>query len=214
MNQGIRFDLAYETMPWHKADAVVFDIGNVLVRYAPEELAARIFPGEEEKQRHMLERVYGGPQWQEIDRGTLGFEEAARQLADGGAYPYEDYLRAFRTGLELSEPVEEGWRAAARCRRAGKRLYLLSNYSLEGYRALRERFGARFDVFDGGVISSHELLLKPEAAIYDTLLRRYSLEAGRTLFIDDSLANVEGAMRAGIHGFHMNESGKMDRFFV
>ena len=25
MSEGIRFDLAYETMPWHKVDAVVFD---------------------------------------------------------------------------------------------------------------------------------------------------------------------------------------------
>ena len=27
MENGIRFDLEYETMPWHRVDAVVFDIG-------------------------------------------------------------------------------------------------------------------------------------------------------------------------------------------
>ena len=29
MENGIRFDLEYETMPWHRVDAVVFDIGNM-----------------------------------------------------------------------------------------------------------------------------------------------------------------------------------------
>lgn len=215
MAEGIRFDREYETMPWHKVDAVAFDIGNVLVRYAPESLVAGLFPQDEEKRRHMLRFVYGGPQWQALDRGSITFEEAARQLAAKGVYPYEDYLRVFLTGLELREPVEEGWRAAARCRRAGKRLYILSNYSREGYDALRGRLGPRFDAqFDGAVISSHLLLLKPERAIYEALLRKYALAPERVLFIDDLEKNVDGACACGLGGFHFAQPGALDRFFI
>lgn len=214
MDTGIRFDIAYETMPWHKVDAVAFDIGNVLVEYPPEKLVAGLYPDDPQKQAHMLRYVYGGPQWQEIDRGTLDFERAARQIAEGGVYPYEDYLNVFLTGIELKELIEEGWRAAERCRRAGKRLYLLSNYSREGYRALRERFADRFALFDGAVISYELLMLKPERGIYEALLKRFSLEADRLLFIDDLLPNVEGARACGISAFHYAAPGALDRFFL
>ena len=44
MNEGTRFDLVYETMPWHKVDTVVFDIGNVLIRFAPDDFLQQLFP--------------------------------------------------------------------------------------------------------------------------------------------------------------------------
>ena len=214
MNAGTRFDLIYETMPWHKVDAVVFDVGNVLLRFTPLELVLELFPGDREKQRHMLERVYGGPEWKEFDRGTLDFGEAARAFSARYGYPEEDYLRAVRSCFELKEPIEEGWRAAARCRRAGKRLYILSNYSREGYETVRARFADRFAIFDGECVSAYHHLIKPDPAIYETLIRSFSLEPGRTLFIDDTLANVEAANRMGIHAFHRQENGLMDRFFI
>ena len=80
---------------------------------------------------------------------------------------------------------------------------------------MREKYAGLFgDLFDGGVISCYEHQLKPEREIYQTLIGRYGLEPSRSLFIDDTLGNVEGAMKMGIHGFHMHESGMMDRFFL
>lgn len=214
MNEGIRFDLTYETMPWHKVDAVVFDIGNVLIRYAPDDFVQQLFPGDEAAQRHMLEHVFGGPYWPEFDRGTMDYEEAARRLSAQFGRTEAEYLHALRGWIELKTPVEEGWRAAGRCRRAGKRLYLLSNYPREGYARMREKFADRFALFDGGCISSDCHRLKPEPEIYRTLIDQCSLTPERTLFIDDTLANVEGAMKSGIYGFHMHENGMMDRFFI
>ena len=209
-----RFDLAYETMPWHKVDAVVFDIGNVLIRFAPDDFIAQLFPGDEAKQREMMARVFKGPYWLDFDRGVIDYDTAAARLAQQFGGDVRDYLHAMRGWIELKTPIEEGWRAVARCRRAGKRLYLLSNYGQEAYERLREKFAGLFDAFDGGVISCYEHVIKPEAAIYDTLKGRYGLAPGRALFIDDTLANVQAGMDAGIHGFHMDENGKMDRFFL
>jgi len=214
MNDATRFDLSYDTMPWHKVDAVVFDIGNILIRYAPDDFVQRLFPGDEAKQAHMLAHVFHGPYWLEFDRGTMEYPEAARRLSARFGGEEADYLHALRGWIELKTPIEEGWRAARRCRRAGKRLYLLSNYPREGYARLREKFADRFEIFDGGCISCMCHLVKPEPAIYDELIRSCALVPERTLFIDDRLANVEGAMKSGIHGFHMQENGMMDRFFI
>lgn len=211
---GIRYDLTYETMPWHKVDAVVFDIGNVLIRYEPERIVRELFPGDEAKQRHILDKVYFAPEWQAFDRGTLDFDEAAQMFSERYGYPLEDYVRAVRVALELKEPLEEGWRAARRCKRAGKRLYLLSNYSREGYLRLRERFADRFALFDGDCVSAFYHQIKPEPEIYDTLIAKFSLDPARALFIDDSLANVEAACAKGMGGFHRHENGMMDRFFL
>lgn len=214
MEAGTRFDLIYETMPWHKVDTVVFDIGNVLVRYAPEEIVRELFPGDEEKQAHMLRVVYNGPQWQELDRGTLDYHGAAELFHAQHGYPVEDYLRALFSSFDLKEPIEEGWRAVARCKRAGKHLYLLSNYGSEGYDRMRGRLADRFALFEGDCISAHYHQLKPEPEIYRTLIDKFSIDPQRTLFIDDSLPNIEGANRAGIHGFHKHEKGQLDRFFI
>lgn len=214
MNEGIRFDLEYETMPWHKVDAVVFDIGNVLIRFAPDDFLERLFPGDEEKQKHMLKVVYQGPQWKLLDRGTLTYEEASRQLAQEYAGEYEAYMHAFEGWIELKTPLEEGWRAAQRCKRAGKHIYLLSNYPRKGYERLREKFADRFEIFENDVVSCYLHQMKPEKEIYQTLIDTCGIEPSRTVFIDDTLENVEGAMKMGIHGFHMHEKGMMDRFFL
>ena len=214
MKTAQRYDLVHAAMPWEAVDAVVFDIGNVLIRYAPDDFLRRLFPGNEGKQQDMLAQVYQGKYWPMFDRGTMGYEEAARLLHEEYGYPVEDYLHALRGWIELKTPIEEGWRAAERCKEKGKRIYLLSNYPLEGYARLREKYAELFNVFDGGVISCccHEC--KPEDAIYQRLLSECGLTVGRCVFIDDTLANVEGAIRNGIHGFHMHESGMMDRFFI
>lgn len=214
MSEAMRFDLAYETMPWHKVDAVVFDIGNILIRYAPDEFLEILFPGDPERQAHMMKAVYCGPYWLSFDRGTMTYEEASRRLAQEFGGRYEDYLHACEGWIELKTPLEEGWRAAQRCRRAGKKLFLLSNYPQRGYERLREKFADRFTVFDGGVISCYAHQIKPEDEIYRMLIDACGIDPARTLFIDDRLENVEGGMRAGIHGFYMHEEGMMDRFFL
>ena len=50
------------------------------------------------------------------------------------------------------------------------------------------------------MVSAEEKLLKPQKEIFDTLLTRYGLEAGKCVFIDDLPANCEGAVYAGMHG--------------
>lgn len=215
MSEGIRFDLAYETMPWDQVDAVVFDIGNVLIYFAPDNFIEKLFPGDKQKQQDMLDRVYNGKYWPMFDLGTMTYEEAADRLAGEYGGEAAEYMHALVGWLELKRPIEEGWRAARRCKEMGKKLYLLSNYPQYGYEYLRREYAYLFDgLFEGGVISCYDHMVKPDRIIYETLTERCGFEPSRAVFIDDTLKNVEGAMAFGIHGFHMHESGMMDRFFL
>ena len=214
MQLGERFDIKYETMPWHHCDSVVFDIGGILIYYAPDEFVKKIFPDDLALQDHMLQHVYRGKYWPMFDRGTMEYEEAAEKLSREFGYPAKEYMRAMTEWFELKSPIEEGWRAVSRCKRSGMRLFLLSNYPERGFQRLLERFDERFRIFDGGVISCKVHLLKPEPGIYRLLTDRYSLDPRRTLFIDDIEENVNAATREGIHGFHKTKQGAMDTFFV
>ena len=215
MNEGIRFDLAYETMPWDKVDVVVFDIGNVLIRFAPDDFIQQLFPGDEEKQQHMMDHVYNGKYWPGFDRGTITYEEAATLLAKEQGGAYEDYMHGLMGWIELKYPLEEGWRAAKKAKSEGKKLYLLSNYPKAGYERLREKFADHFgDLFEGGIISCYDHVIKPDMEIYQLLCDRYGIDKSRAMFIDDTLRNIEGANKFGMHGFHLHEKGMLDRFFI
>ena len=105
MQTGIRFDQKYETMPWHRVDAVVFDIGNILIRYAPKDFLEQLFLGDEQLQRDMLARVYQGKYWESFDRGVMEYEDAAQRLVAEYGGRYEDYMRALTGWIELKKPL-------------------------------------------------------------------------------------------------------------
>ena len=88
-------------------------------------------------------------------------------------------------------------------KRAGYRLYVLSNMSREFIDFLRrtEIYGC----FDGEVVSCEEGVVKPEPRIYEILLDRFGLDPAETLFIDDRRSNLEAAAAFGIATFHFRE---------
>ncbi len=193
---------------------MVFDIGNVLITFAPEKFIVDLFPGDVQKQEEMLKHVFQGKYWPEFDRGTCSYEEAAQKLSEEFGGDPAEYLHAITGWIELKTPIEAGFQAAARCRRAGKRLWLLSNYHEPAYLRLREKFADRFSVFDGGTISCFHHINKPERGIYEALIREAQLVPERTLYLDDTLVNVEAAMEFGIHGFHVTGPEAVNRFFI
>ena len=81
-------------------------------------------------------------------------------------------------------------------------LYAITNFSHEFWPPFRAREAALFDRFRDVVVSGTEKLVKPDPAIYRLALARWGLEPGDTVFIDDNLANVEGARAVGMHAIH------------
>ncbi len=80
-------------------------------------------------------------------------------------------------------------------------LYYLSNMSVPYARALEAR-GLFLPWFEGGIFSGDVKVVKPERAIYALLAERFGLDPAQTIFIDDSVANVEAARHFGWHAIH------------
>ena len=88
---------------------------------------------------------------------------------------------------------------------AGVPLYLLSNAPAflddwaRGTGRLRHPFLGRFRDY---VVSGRVGLMKPDAAIFEMVCRTGGFSPRDAVFIDDVVANVEGARLAGLAGIH------------
>ncbi|WP_230531456.1 HAD family hydrolase [Microvirga roseola] len=182
---------------------VVFDIGNVLLRWDPRNLYRRIFDDEAEME-WFLSNVCTHDWNVEQDRGRDWDEAVALLIKD---HPrHEAPIRAFheRWSETVSGVFEEHVALLQRLREAGVPNFCITNFSGPKFILAQQRFPFLAG-FDGIVVSGDERLLKPDPAIYRLLLDRYGLEAGDCIFIDDSKANVEGARAVGMYAIHYAE---------
>jgi HAD superfamily hydrolase (TIGR01509 family) len=89
------------------------------------------------------------------------------------------------------------------------RLFLFSNTNalhLDAFKkTYREAFGGQEldDHFERAYYSHQLRMRKPDKEPFEHILRENNLIAGETLFVDDALVNVEGAMAAGLVGLHL-----------
>ena len=176
---------------------IVFDIGNVLIRWHPERAIAGHFPDPAEAAAY-FKRV-GFAEWNLANDGGRSFAEGYADLLAGHpdeAEPLAGYLSRFAETIR--EPVEGTWALVDRLQTGGHPLYAITNFAAETWPvalALHPRLG---QVFRDIVVSGQVRLLKPGPEIYRLLLTRNGLDAGDCLFIDDSPANVEGARAVGM----------------
>lgn len=87
------------------------------------------------------------------------------------------------------------------------RIFLLSNtnetHLMAFYEQLEKIYGVeKFKHLFERVYYSHLIKLrKPNTEVYNYVMEENSLKKEETLFIDDSIKNVEGALKSGIHAF-------------
>ena len=187
-------------MPGTHATVAVFDFGNVLLDWNPRHLYRKLF-SDDARMEWFLREVCT-PAWNlEQDRGRSFSEGVAELVARHPDLVAE--IRAFdERWLEtVREPIAGSVALLESLRGNGVPLYAITNFPSEKFALACEAFPF-LTSFDGVIVSGDEKLLKPDPAIYRLLLDRYRLNAGDCLFIDDMLANVEGARAVGMHAHH------------
>lgn len=180
---------------------IVFDVGNVLIRWAPERAVAHVYPDPAEGLA-WLHRV-GFFAWNVVQDGGRGFAEGLAVIEaehPGAAAVLAAYPERF--GLTIEEAIEGTWDLVERLRSRGHRLLAITNFAAYTWPVALDLHPRLASAFEDVVVSGHEKLLKPEAAIYRLLLARNGLSADDCLFIDDSAANVAGARAVGMQAHH------------
>lgn len=178
---------------------IVFDMGQVLIHWSPDMFLDRHpLTGED---RALLKReLFTSIEWVQLDHGTITENQALEQICaripqrlQGTA---DSLIRRWWEGP--FHPMEGMEELIRELKGNGYGIYVLSNAGLS-LRTYYPRLPAA-DCFDGILVSAEEKLLKPQAEIFRTLLSRYDLEAGESVFIDDLPANCEGAVNVGMRG--------------
>lgn len=172
-------------------EAVVFDLGGVLIDWDPRYLYRKIFTDEMEME-HFLATVATSGWHAEQDRGRP-LEEATLSLV--ARHPeYRREIEAFygRWDEMFGGPIEGSVDVLRELRERGMPLYALTNWSGETFPPAGERYGF-LDWFDEIVVSGEEGLIKPDKEIYGVLVKRTGLTPAKTVFLDDSPPNVAAA---------------------
>ncbi|AJE45526.1 HAD family hydrolase [Celeribacter indicus] len=187
---------------------VVFDIGNVLIRWDPLHAFADAFGGAEAAGACLARMGFAGLNAR-ADRGAL-FSELAAEIADEEDRAlFASYPERFH--LTIAERVPGSWEILARLKAAGVPLHAITNWSEETWPAALALYPALAESFGTIVVSGTERMMKPERAIFDLLCARAGVAPGDCLFIDDSPKNVDGARAAGMEALLFTDAPALER---
>ncbi|MDO4904708.1 MAG: HAD family phosphatase [Lautropia sp.] len=181
-------------------DAIVFDLGGVLVDWNPRHLYRKIFASETEME-DFLANVCSGPWNDAQDRGRPWAEAVKLLQAQHPAYWNE--IDAFHSRWEemLHGDLPETVQLLAQLRSEPVRLLALTNWSAETFAIARRRFEF-LQWFEGILVSGEEGMAKPDPEIFQLMASRHRLTPARTVFIDDAEKNVIAARDQGWQAIH------------
>lgn len=184
-------------MPKAEFDALLFDVGNVVVEVDFNKVLAH---------------------WAEISRThhtalqeRFSFD-AAYERHERGEISAQQYFDSLRQSLKIDisdEHFTAGWNAVFVDEMPGIRdlltqvqsrwpMYAFSNTNKTHYREWWSRFEHLFSAFDQVFVSCDLGMRKPERAAFEHVAGAMGTRCERILFFDDSAANVEGAREAGM----------------
>ena len=179
------------------ADALLFDLGKVLLDWDPRYFYARFFPNDERALEHFCRSVVALEWIVQMDAGKpIDRAVVERQ-------------RVFPEHAGLIGRWKQGWPEMLRgeiagtvqilvdLKARGRKLYALTNFSKETFPLARARC-ASLELFDHVVVSGEIGLIKPDPRVFAYAIERCRLDPERTIFIDDSPLNVAGARFAGL----------------
>jgi 2-haloacid dehalogenase len=178
--------------------AVVFDVGNVLYGWDIGALYRKLIPDPARLDWFLTHVVT--PEWHfQHDRGRPHAETVPELTAK---YPAEADLIAqyVPRWLEtITGPVPGMLELVDELDARGVPIFGITNFSGEFWPRFRDTAPV-FDRFRDVIVSGDEKLHKPEPEIYRLALRRFGLQPGEGLFIDDRQDNIAGGEKVGFPG--------------
>lgn len=187
-----------------RPSVVVFDLGGVLIDYNPRHLYRKLIAEEAEMEKFLS--TVTTREWhmrQDYDGDPAAATRELQALHPGKEALIAAYYDRFDEMLDHAFPPMAA--LVERLGDAGVPLYLLSNAPgfldrwLRGPAQAKHPFVGRFRDF---IVSGHVGCWKPDAAIFELTCRTGGFSPQDAVFIDDVVANVDGARATGMSGIH------------
>ncbi len=194
-------------------DAVIFDLGNVLLDYSPRRFLGEIGIHPEVHDRIAAVLFEDAATWTELDRGTITNAELIEIAAGKEPLLRNEIKKYVREWPYFFNAIPENIAALYRIKEAGAKVYVLSNFAIEVFKIEQKRNSFLAD-FDGLIISSEHHLIKPQPEIYRLLIEKFQLNPERSVFIDDIEENANAALRAGLNVIHLPARSAVAPYFI
>jgi len=182
-----------------KIETIIFDLGGVLVDWNPEYVYLNEFNGDRKKMQWFFDNICTSS-WNEEQDGGYPMADATEERIN--LFPkYKKLIKMFYGRWEemLKGEIEETVEILHKLKRKKFKLIALTNWSAETFPVAVKKFKF-LKLFDGIVVSGKVKMLKPFPEIYNYTLKKYGLIANKSIFIDDRISNVDGAIKCGING--------------
>lgn len=178
---------------------IVFDLGNVIVRFDPMEIYHRYVTTEEEAMT-LYDILMATKLWEKLDAGVdplLVIQDAQLSADTSLHYAIEQLIQTWTSGLEIDNQMEE---FITELYNRGIDTYLLSNASRQIHDFLGEH--SLFSLMKGHYVSADTQLVKPQAEIFQHFCEAFNLNPQELIFIDDRLENIQAAKQLGWDAYH------------
>jgi len=188
---------------------VVFDVGNVLVRWAPLEIARLTF-GEIDDLEQRARAVFQSETWLALNKGHLSEQQAKQQYQDTIGLSELECDKLFYYVKQTQLLIYGSVDLLKRIKGAGYHVYALTDNVHEIVSHLKETYDF-WPLFEGATVSAELGLLKPQPEIYQSLLTTNQLKAEETVFLDDMPYNVEGAEKEGMAAIQFKDAHQCEQ---
>ena len=189
-------------------EAVVFDVGNVLVRWDRRLPFLAHFDDPAELDRFMDEVIpldwhaqhdAGRPAAELVAERSALFPEHAKLIGDWFARFNESIPGPVPGSPELVEALHA----------AGVPLYAITNFGADTWAGFAPTYPL-FERFRDIVVSGREKLAKPGREIFDLAARRFGHDPAAMLFVDDHAPNVRAAAEYGWQVHHFVDAAGLE----
>lgn len=190
---------------------IVFDMGDVLVDFAPDD-ATRRFTDDEQIVREVHNVLFYSKEWLALDMGSMTEEHALRRILPRlSSDKVRDIAKAtfehwHEYGLVKRHGVAE---IIAALKARGQKIYILSNAARRFATTYKAVLPAT-ELYDGVLFSGEVLALKPQPLIYQIFFERFGLKPSDCFFIDDKQENVDAAIKCGMAAWQFNTGNLAD----
>ena len=179
-----------------KIKNVIFDLGQVLVRFDPGYMVKR-YVTDPDDAALLASVVFDRLYWDGLDAGTVSDGEVLAAVKERlPSRLHADAERIYNNWIYNLPPMPGMEELLHRLKAKGARLFLLSNTST--YLARHASEIPILGLMEGCVFSAECGMLKPDPAIYLHLCSRFGIIPWESVFVDDRAENTAAARGVGM----------------
>lgn len=194
-------------------EAVIFDLGNVLIGFDHTIAVKKILRHTPKKSKDIYNLFFDSDLTQEFEKGKTGTLEFFEQIKDALELKisYGEFLPIWNE-IFFSKPESEDFVGSLN---SGIKLALLSNINQLHYEYIREEFSSTIGLFEADKIIPSFMtgFIKPDKEIYDLALKALGVPRESVVYVDDRLDLIEAALSYGIKSIQFKSAKELKQKF-